>query len=235
MSIFIVFLFGLLGGLAPLWLRNRKGFLEFSLPFSGAVLLGTAFVHIIPDSVEELGHDAGLFILLGFLIQLFLEKYSHGIEHGHSHIAGKYSSAVFWGLGLHALIEGIPLGYQFRDPSVHDHFTLSIVVHKIPEAFTLGVFFIHEAFKRSRYVSSMIVFALVTPLAAIFFGYLGESYLAISRILPHLVAVAIGSFLWISTTIFFESEGRKHDLKGIQLYAIILGFALVILTDFIGH
>ncbi len=231
MSLLIVFVFTLIGGFMALWLRNTRGFLDVAIPFSGAVLLSISFVHIIPDAVAELGHDSGVFILLGFIIQLILEKYSHGIEHGHSHISPKFSTAVLWGLGLHALIEGVPLGYNFRDSLTHDNFTLAVVVHKIPEAFTLGVFLMRESVSRMRFALTILLFAMVTPFAAIAFSYLGTSYLFISRMLPYLVSVAIGSFLWISTTIFFESEDKLHDLRGKKLVAIILGFAFVIILD----
>ncbi len=231
MSLVIVFVFTFFGGALALWLRNTKNFLEVAIPFSGAVLLSISFVHIIPDSVQELGHDTGIFILAGFIIQLLLEKYSHGIEHGHSHISPKFSTAVLWGLGLHALIEGIPLGYNFRNHMVHENFTMAVIIHKIPEAFTLGVFLLRESASKRKFFTTIFLFALVTPLSAMLFQYLGMSYMFISSILPYLVAIAIGSFLWISTTIFFESEDKQHGLKGKKLVAIILGFALVIIID----
>ncbi len=235
MNLLIVFFSTLLGGLLVAWMPNRERFLEFATPFSGAVLLSICMVHIIPDSVMEMGHESGIYILVGFMLQLILEKYTHGIEHGHSHIAGRYSTAVFWGLGLHAFIEGIPLGYNFRDPHVQDSFSVAVVVHKIPEAFALGVFLLRERVRFWPYFLWMTVFALVTPAAAYIFKDLGESFLAISRLLPYLLAIAIGSFLWISTTIFFESEARGHKLQGRKLVAILLGFVLVVVIDLLFH
>ncbi len=235
MTWMIVLLSTFLGGLLAQWLKNSRRFLEVAVPFSGAVLLSICLVHIIPDTVMELGHSTGMYILVGFLIQLLLEKYSHGIEHGHSHISKRFSRAVFWGLGLHAIIEGIPLGYNFRNPMVHDTFALAVVVHKIPEAFALGVFLLKDNKSKLSFYSNIFLFALITPLAAVMFGYLGERFLFFTKLFPYFVAIALGSFLWIATTIFFESEGKGHKLEGRKLWAIILGFALVIILDLVTH
>ncbi len=209
--------------------------MDFALPFSAAVLLSICFIHIIPDTVEDLGHDSGLYILLGFILQLILEKYSHGIEHGHSHISANYSSAIFFGLGLHALLEGVPLGYHFRDEMVTHNITLGIGVHKFSEAFSLGIFLWQAKKSVARFVLLIVLFALVTPLSAVLFQYLGETYYFITSLLPHLVALSIGSFLWIATTIFYESEGKGHQLKGIKLLAIVLGFLTIIIFDMASH
>ncbi len=209
--------------------------MDFALPFSAAVLLSICFIHIIPDTVEDLGHDSGLYILLGFLLQLVLEKYSHGIEHGHSHISPNYTTAIFFGLGLHALLEGVPLGYHFRDEMVTQNITLGIAVHKFSEAFSLGIFLWHSKKSVAGFVVLIFLFALVTPLSAIVFQYLGESFYFISSLLPYLVSLSIGSFLWIATTIFYESEGKGHALRGVKLMAIVLGVLTIVFFDILAQ
>ncbi|GAF82690.1 unnamed protein product, partial [marine sediment metagenome] len=56
----------LVGGVAPLvrtWSREK---LTLLVSAGAGVLLGAAFVHMLPLSAESLGHAAGLPILAGF-------------------------------------------------------------------------------------------------------------------------------------------------------------------------
>jgi zinc and cadmium transporter len=58
------------------------------LAFSGSFLLSITFLHLIPETIEDQGHKAGLYILIGFFLQLFIQRFTHGVEHGHSHSQG---------------------------------------------------------------------------------------------------------------------------------------------------
>ena len=47
-------------------------------------IIGMSFLHLLPEAFAATP-KAGLFVLLGFVIQIFLEFLSNGIEHGHQH------------------------------------------------------------------------------------------------------------------------------------------------------
>ena len=54
----------------------------------------------------------GIYILAGFFIQLLLEFFSTGIEHGHAHIHShdkKIPFSVLAGLFIHSMLEGMPI------------------------------------------------------------------------------------------------------------------------------
>ena len=55
-------------------------------------------------------NEIGIFILIGFIIQMFLEYFSQGIEHGHFHKKNIIPISIMLSVCLHALLEGIPLG-----------------------------------------------------------------------------------------------------------------------------
>ncbi|MBL4710802.1 MAG: ZIP family metal transporter, partial [Flavobacteriales bacterium] len=59
------------------------------LSFSGAYLLGICFLHLIPELFEENDSSVGLYLLIGFFLQLILDYFSGGIEHGHAHVNKK--------------------------------------------------------------------------------------------------------------------------------------------------
>ena len=74
----------LLGGFLVFLLKEKiTQYLKYILAFSGAFMLSIAVLHIIPEVYVNNGFSIGIFVLFGFLIQLILEYFSQGIEHGH--------------------------------------------------------------------------------------------------------------------------------------------------------
>ncbi len=141
-----VFLGGSTGFLFP---KERKGLLQIVLSFSGAYILGIAVLHLMPWVFGSGDSKMGLFVLLGFFVQLLLEQLSEGVEHGHMHAPHKLSAgfmfSVMFGLCVHALVEGIPLSYygimhetnHGGHTHTHNHLLYGIIMHHIPAAFAL--------------------------------------------------------------------------------------------------
>ena len=83
-----IFLFGAVlagGGLAFWFKSNNRRLLQLVLSFVGAYLLGILVLHLIPDAYSSGEKHIGLWVLAGFFIQLTLEQFSLGVEHGHIH------------------------------------------------------------------------------------------------------------------------------------------------------
>lgn len=63
----------LLGGSLPL--LGRIGRSDVGLSFSAGVMLGAAFLHMLPEAVEEAGAIAVPFVMVGFLLLYLLERF----------------------------------------------------------------------------------------------------------------------------------------------------------------
>ena len=137
-TIIAFFLLPLLAGALVKVLRPEAKWLRLLLSFSGAFLLGVVFLHMLPELYEEEGGRIGVWVLGGFLLQVVLEFFSHGIEHGHMHFhAGKALPVVtLASLCLHSYAEGIP----FADPEVAGDipFLVGVLLHKMPMAIALA-------------------------------------------------------------------------------------------------
>ena len=186
------------------------------LAFSGAFLLGLTLFELLPEAYNS-GNPkiTGAFIAAGILLQLVLEYFSKGAEHGHVHHHGgqKFPWLLLCSLCLHAFLEGIPLA--------HNHnFIWGIVVHKIPVALILGTFLLHSGRTRCASWFFMTLFAIMTPLGAILGGLSN-----IATFYPYLVAMAIGVILHVATVILFESSS-DHSLPWRKLVVIIAGIAM---------
>jgi len=192
--------------------------IKLLLAFSGAFLLALTFFELVPEVYSE-GNQKfnALFILIGVLFQVFLEFFSKGAEHGHMHWQlnkNQFPTILFISLSLHALIEGVPI-------SGENDMLYGILVHKIPVAIILSIFFVNSQLNKGLAIIFMVLFALMTPLGS----FLASETSFISTYKTQLTALAVGVFLHISTVILFESA-REHSFDLKKLIGIILGFGI---------
>jgi zinc transporter ZupT len=230
-----------LGGFFVTYLQqtNKAQIIKLLLAFSGGFLLAIAFTHFIPDLYDEESASIGIYILIGFLVQLLMEFFSGGIEHGHVHVHKGQNMpwGLFISLSVHSILEGIPLGNQlmgFEIHAGHDHghshghgdsnsLLLGILFHQLPVAIALMTLLINTKLSNVKAWLVLMLFGIMTPLGVLI-GMLtlpGEFGLDYHVIL----AIVVGMFLHISTTIIFEtSENHKFNL--LKLMAIFVGCGL---------
>lgn len=77
---------------------------------------------------------------------------------------------------------------------------------------------------------TLLLFALVTPAAALLTSFFGEHYEQAHSAIVLLLPVVAGSFIHIATTIFFESGTSMHALNSRKLLAIIAGVCMSLFT-----
>lgn len=204
------------------------------LAFSGSFLLSITFLHLIPETVEDQGYKAGLYLLLGFFLQLLIQRFTHGVEHGHSHVHGHHHHmpliSIMVGLGVHALMEGFPLGFNYRMPTTDRALYLAIAIHKLPEIIIVATILRSAKGGGAGAIGLLAAFCALTPVASFVAGYLGTRYFAVSSILGIIIPVVAGAFVHIATTIFFESGTRQHSLTPQKIIAILAGVAFSALT-----
>lgn len=232
----LLILITLAGGSIPLLFRNvSPNLMPLLLAFSGAFLFGITALHLLPESFHELKEKTGIYILLGFFIQLLLQRLSHGIEHGHVHHnehAHHTLLPILLGLGIHAFMEGIPLGFNYQHTSTTPSIFYGVAAHKLPEAFTLSSLLLISLRSSSKHWFYLLLFALISPLSGMLTIYYGEKFQHISTLLVYIIPVVIGSFLHISTTILYESGTKHHELSIQKIGAMIAGIGLSLATLF---
>ncbi|MEO5673525.1 MAG: ZIP family metal transporter [Chitinophagales bacterium] len=225
-NLLLIFSAPLLGGVVALLFREQAAAnYKLVLSFSGAFLFTIILLHLFP-AVFQNSPDAGLFVLIGFFIQILLEQLTQGIEHGHFHPheqSGSYIVPLIAGLSLHSFLDGIPLSSDQVMRETHHALLYGIFIHKIPEGFALASILIISNYRNSRIGLYLSLFALVAPLAMLLGNYFQQYQAAL---LNSLIAVALGSFLHVSTTILFESENKSHRFGWKRIGAILVGGGL---------
>jgi zinc transporter ZupT len=223
------FLVPMLAGMLVRWSNPGVQWLKLLLAFSGAFLLGVVFLHMLPELYEAEGMGVGMWILGGFLLQVVLEFFSHGIEHGHVHVHSHTGRALplltLLSLCIHSFVEGIPFADQ--QVATDGHFLAGVLLHKMPMAVALATVLDRSGVKAGHAITMLLIFALAAPLG-IFTGYLAGEELG-GHFLHRMLGLAIGMLLHISTTIIFESA-PEHRFVGARFIAVLIGAALAAFT-----
>lgn len=227
----IPFLAVILGYLAALFIqpKNQKN-IKLLMAFSGSFLLALTVTHLLPDvyqyNLKEIAHShltsehnhsggmIGFFIMLGIVLQIVLEYFSKGAEHGHVHLHDKLNHIpwlLFISLCLHALLEGLPI-------SRHQELSFGIAIHHLPIAVILSTFFIRSGMPQKTVFFFMSLFAIMTPAGTI----LSENFSFLQNYYAEISAVVVGILFHISSTIIFESN-EDHKFNFNKLLAIMAG------------
>lgn len=197
--------------------KSQKS-IKLLLAFSGAFLLALTCFELLPEVYQSSKpKTVSFFILSGILLQIILESFSKGAEHGHLHHSSKNNSfplILFLSLVIHALVEGLPI-------SGENNIIYGILIHKLPVAIVLSIFLLNSNLKMGYTLLFISLFALMTPLGSLLATE--SSFIASYSI--ELSALAIGVFFHISTVVLFESaQGHSFNLQ--KLIVILIGFGL---------
>jgi zinc transporter ZupT len=221
--IYLLLIGSVLLGYAIALIINRRSAIPVTLllAFSGAYLLGVSLFELLPEVYNSLERSSGLYIVLGLLLQIVLDFLSRGAEHGHLHApadTGRFPILLFIGLSLHAVVEGIPAANN-------EDVLVGVMVHKVPIAIILGLYFIRSEYSRRTASIFLLLFALMTPLGS----WISLKTDFLLRFGSYAEGIALGLFLHVATTILFESS-RDHKFNLVKLASIIGGFVIAYLV-----
>jgi zinc transporter ZupT len=221
MNYLLLFLAVAIGYFIALFLKKKElRNMEVFLAFSGAFLLSITVFELLPEVFETPSKSIGVYIMLGILLQIFLEFFSKGAEHGHVHLHSEnkhFPWILFVSLSVHAFMEGFPI-------SEENNLLLAIIIHKIPVAIILSFFFITAGYRKSTTLFFLFFFALMTPLGS----FISTNYNFVHQCETQITTVVIGIFLHVSTTILFESS-KNHKFNLTKMTAVIVAVILAYL------
>jgi zinc transporter ZupT len=246
LNVTVLLISTLLAGLAVLLIPklNISKF-KLLLSFSGAYLFSITVIHILPEIFHESTNLrlSGIYVLAGFFLQMILEYFSSGVEHGHMHTSHDHGHhhhhahshlpySMFISLCIHSFLEGTLLMHPFHNHAHEGAQTLLIglVLHKIPESFALISILIYGLKNRFIAIALLIVYSLCSPVGLFASDFLFHEFNFDESIFQFLFAIVAGNFLYISTTIFFETS-PDHKFKINRLATLILAACMAILAE----
>lgn len=207
----------------------------------------------------------GITLVSGFIFMLIVDQI--GGAHAHAHAPADTEAGqtlqqnrnritATLGLVVHAAADGIALGAA--TVLAHTHLTMivfiAIMLHKMPAAFGLVSFLLHEGFERNRIRKHLLVFALAAPVLAVF-TYVILSQRSVeslhdTKTTGIAMLFSAGTFLYVATVHVLpevSSSKTQHsnpdgsvvikEHKGFRskdLMAIVIGAVLPVILS-IGH
>lgn len=227
--LFLTFALTWLVGAIPAFRSWKENHLHHFVSFSAGVLIATAFVHILPEVVENSDpHLMGFGILGGFLFLFVLEKFImiHPCEESHCEFH-QFGLSAFIGISLHSMFDGMAMGSSFLDEHLARPVFFAIIVHKMPSAFALASLLKASRWSNRRILIHLVFFSLIIPVTALvtanFLFTLPKSYGSFA------MNFSLGSFLYIATSDFLPEIHRRHDQKMKNFVAFLLGVGVMVL------
>jgi zinc and cadmium transporter len=239
-SVFIVSLVSLTAVFSmPIKIERLKQFLIYMISFSAGALLGDAFLHLLPEAVEEFGFgiDVSLYVLAGVAFSFIVEKIIHW-RHCH-HLTTDdhphpFAIMNLFGDSVHNFLDGLIIGASYLvSVPVGVATTIAVVMHEIPQEIGDFGVLLHGGFsKRKAVFLNFIVslFAFAGVVGAIIFSSFTEGLTGV------VVPFAVGSFIYIAGADLIP-ELHKEVAVGrsvAQFMFFALGVGLMVALKVVG-
>ncbi|HKV92805.1 MAG TPA: ZIP family metal transporter [Candidatus Angelobacter sp.] len=154
-----------LGGAVIVQKDWERRYLRYFVALGAGFMLGTAFLEMLPESIELAGSKAPLLLLVGYFIVHFFEHtitgHFHFGEETHSEqFSGPHKSySVLFGLVIHTFFDGIAIASGFLISGwLGWVIFLAVILHKVPEGFTASsVMLAGGSSRRAAWLASAVL------------------------------------------------------------------------------
>ncbi len=238
LSVFIISMISFAG---VLFLSLRKQLLNsilmFFVSFSAGALLGAAFLHLLPNAVEESGFSVflSLYVISGVVVFFVLEKIICW-RHCHVPTSSEHPHPLAFlnllGDAFHNFIDGMIIAGSFMvSVPLGVATSIAVIIHEIPQEIGDFGVLIYAGFSKSRALLFNFAAATAAFIGAIIVLSLSfEAKIVTSVLIPFTA----GGFLYISGSDLIPEMKKENKLYTSfqQLAALLLGifvmFALAV-------
>ena len=228
-SVTVVSLISLIGiffiGLKEAFLRR---ILMALVGFASGSLIGGAFIHLLPEALEETGQAIFYYVIVGIVLFFVMEKFIYW-RHCHDEKCPVHVFAYLnlIGDGVHNFIDGMIIAASFvisQDLGVAT--TLAVIFHEIPQEIGDFGVLVYGGFSRRRALAYNFVSAL-TAVAGSVITYYAASY--IQGVERFLVPFAAGGFIYIAATDLMPELHKRNQAREsvVQLLSFLAGIGLM--------
>ena len=219
-------------GIFTLLLKEKtvENIILFLVSLSAGALMGGAFIHLIPESVEVGGSEVFLYVLIGFIMFFFVEKVLHW-RHCHKERCPIHTFAYInlVGDGVHNFIDGLIMAAAFlTDIHLGIITTLLVTLHEIPQEIGDFGVLVYGGFSRVRALMMNFISAITAVLGGII-GFLLYGY--VESLTLFLLPFAAGGFIYISASDLIPEIRKDTGLRNsmINFTIFLLGILLMLL------
>lgn len=219
--------------------RLQAKTLQSLVSFATGMLLGTAFLHLIPHALEARGDgniQGLMFALLGAICAFFLlEKgliWRHHHCHGHTAAGrgsdehGHHGALILVGDSVHNFVDGALISAAFvTDVKLGVVTAIAAIAHEIPQELGDFAILIRSGVSRARAFALNALTALMTVAGALL-AYLGMRQTAF--LLPYFLAFAAASFIYIAVADLMPTLNRRVGRGETVSQLVLLGAGITL-------
>lgn len=235
-SVFAVSFISLVG-LATLSINEQrlKKIIFLLVALAIGALLGDAFIHLIPEAIEDSGNSPliPLFIVVGIIFFFIFEKVLGWHHHHHERAHGckdcqnilPVGRLVLFSDGLHNLVDGIIIGASYLvSIEIGIATTIAVIVHEIPQEIGDFGILMYAGYTKIKALWFNFLSALLSIAGVFVIILFGE---AIESIIPFIIALAAGNFIYIATADLIPELHKEQGVRqsGLEIFFIIAGIA----------
>jgi len=240
-SVFLVSIISLVGIVAfSVKIEILKKFLIYMISFSAGALLGDAFIHLLPEIIEEVGFSLSIsiYILLGIGISFIIEKVIHWhhfhfpLAKGHAH---PFAIMTLVGDLVHNFIDGLIIGASYLvNIPVGIATTLAVIFHEIPQEISDFGILLKGGFSKTKALFYNFLTALTAILGAVIALLIGK---ATENVTIFLIPFAAGTFIYIAASDLIpelhkeEFEWKKSLLQFVAISLGVIVMLVLLLLD----
>jgi len=202
---------------------------------SAGALIGGAFLHLLPESVEKSGGtDIFIYVLVGFVLFFIIEKVLHW-RHCHK---GRCDVHTFHYMNLigdsvHNFIDGLIIAASFV-VSIPLGFTttLAIAAHEIPQEIGDFAVLVYGGFEKKKAIVINFIVALTVLLGGIVGYFISKT---VEHIAIYLLPFAAGGFIYIAATDLVPEIKKELNIKKSMatIFVFICGIVIMWVIKFI--
>ncbi len=237
-SLLAVLVVSLLSFTGVLFLALKKGTLEkfllFLVSLAAGGLLGGAFIHLLPEAVEQLGIGISFSasILTGILSFFVLEKFIHW-RHCHiptsKHHPHPLALMNLFGDAFHNLIDGAIIAGSFLiSVPLGMATTIAVIIHEIPQEIGDFGVLVYGGFSKTKALLFNFCSALTAFLGVVLVLLFGTKF---TNLVPLILPFTAGGFIYIAGADLIPELKKETGLsKSIfQFFGLLLGIGLMLL------
>lgn len=241
-STFLISLIAFIGAVI-LFLKEEllNKILLILVSFAAGALIGSAFLHLVPEAIEEVGIEEKsllkifLFLLFGFCAFFVLENsinwhHHHAKEHPE---IKPFSYLILISDGVHNFIDGLIVAGSFIVSIPLGIVTaLAVAFHEIPQEIGDFGILIYSGFEKIKALFLNFLSAITIVFGGVF-GFLLSERMGNSMIF--LLPFAAGSFIYIACSdLIPEIKHKVSPQKSlIHFFVFLLGIVLMLLIKLV--
>lgn len=206
-----------------------QGILFSLIGFSAGALIGGAFLHILPEALENTpAQTVFSYLILGIILFFLLERYFHW-RHCHKGVCEihVFTYLNLIGDGCHNFIDGMLIAASFlTSVKLGIVTTVAVILHEIPQEIGDFAVLIYGGFSKKKALTYNFISALLAVLGAIVAYFIADVVHGFSNFLLPLTA---GGFIYIATSDLIPEIHKESNLKRatFAFLAFLLGIAFM--------